>query len=236
MPSPRLWPAQNKDPLAPDFGHHFSFFPSCLGDMSKVFFVDHENKCQNFIKRCIDDADRIYKAKLAKGLPPEFHVHLFYRADGPKASLPRRRKKWMTFHPIPPIGKNAADYALIEAVRNYPLADGDAIYIVCGGDKIYRNTFRDASCTIIEVAPPSLRPFLLRARSALLFAHLALLCSLLCSLGWDQPTFDGLSPHSCGATLARVFSALVLHISCLLRYGSVHSPLSLPRLSHLLVE
>ncbi|ELR18707.1 uncharacterized protein ACA1_395240 [Acanthamoeba castellanii str. Neff] len=110
--------------------------------MTRVFFVDFENKCQNFIKKSISKVDTYYQRaeQPAEGSGELFHVHIFYRSDGPPTGLPGNRK-WMTHHPIEPTGKNAADYAMIEAVQSYPIAKGDEIYVVCGGDKIYRQTF-----------------------------------------------------------------------------------------------
>ncbi|ELR18709.1 uncharacterized protein ACA1_395260 [Acanthamoeba castellanii str. Neff] len=110
--------------------------------MTRVFFVDFENKCQNFIKKSISKVDTYYQRaeQPAEGSGELFHVHIFYRSDGPPTGLPGNRK-WMTHHPIEPTGKNAADYAMIEAVQSYPIAKGDEIYVVCGGDRIYRQTF-----------------------------------------------------------------------------------------------
>jgi hypothetical protein len=129
--------------------------------MTRVFFVDFENKCQNFIKKSISKVDTYYQRaeQPAEGSGELFHVHIFYRSDGPPTGLPGNRK-WMTHHPIEPTGKNAADYAMIEAVQSYPIAKGDEIYVVCGGDRIYRQTFDPIpeSYHIIDVR--SLHPFI----------------------------------------------------------------------------
>lgn len=171
---------------------------------TRVFFVDYENKCQNFVRKSQHKVDKFLEVAekerlaarrsaaksratqnsssgksssssseiyarggrlVARGnraddedphrtsttvssrsnapIKPIIHVHLFYRSDNPSASTLRSRR-WMTRHPVASTEKNAADYELIAAVRQY-CADAanqnDEIYIVCGGDKIYERTF-----------------------------------------------------------------------------------------------
>ena len=181
--------------------------------MTRVFFVDYENKCHNFLDRSVTAANNLanwdVKRRWRTHEPPLFHVHAFFRNDGPQPKVNGLNKKlsWLTQHECG-TEPDAADWALIAMVRAYPVNPGDEIYVVCGGDRIY-------SRELIQHGHVKFRLIQVEHHTWLLLVTAATrTCANACSCaGWHTPAPVGLSAAGRRAAPRLLLLALALCLS-----------------------
>jgi hypothetical protein len=132
--------------------------------MKSFIFVDYENKCQSFV------SEGVLEIEKAWGEHPPVHGRVFFYHSYEPCSrqVPKmlREKAWLEEQRVPR-GRNMVDNRLkrdvIDFCDRYQNDDGDIqIFVVCGGDKGYRNLAQSCALPIelveIEVPCPCCSP------------------------------------------------------------------------------
>lgn len=108
--------------------------------MKSYIFVDYENKCQSFIREGVPIIEKIWGDQ-----HPPVRVFFYHSCEPRSRQVPEmlREKAWLEEWRVPP-GRNMVDTRLKSDVIDFcdhhqNNGEGIQIFVVCGGDKGYRN-------------------------------------------------------------------------------------------------
>jgi hypothetical protein len=129
--------------------------------MKSFVFVDYENKCQSFVSEGV----RNIEAEWGEHPPVHGRVSFYHSYEPGSRQVPKmlREKAWLEEQRVTP-GRNMVDKRLkrdvIDFCYRHQYDDGEdiQIFVVCGGDKGYRNLAKSCALPIelvvIEVPCP----------------------------------------------------------------------------------
>jgi hypothetical protein len=129
--------------------------------MKSCIFVDYENKCQSFVREGVPIIEKIWGEQ-----HPPVQVFFYHSYEPRSRQVPEmlREKAWLEERRVPP-GRNMVDTRLKSDVidfcdRHQNNGEGIRIFVICGGDKGYRNLANSCALpvklVVIEVPPPNL--------------------------------------------------------------------------------
>jgi len=108
--------------------------------MKSCIFVDYENKCQSFVREGVPIIEKIWGEQ-----HPPVQVFFYHSYEPRSRQVPEmlREKAWLEERRVPP-GRNMVDTRLKSDVidfcdRHQNNGEGIPIFVICGGDKGYRN-------------------------------------------------------------------------------------------------